>query len=460
MTRRGPSRPRRLRATVWADRGRHDHQDEPSGRDERHQPELPCAWQRGSPLLAEGDLEAALPELQKAVALAPDDLPARKALADLHARLGQKGQAIAAYQHLAGFHAADGQLAQAIAVCKLILQLDPAHRQTQEAISRLYARQSGDAATSRAQKLPASMSGALAARARQQFTELEVDVEFEVDAALLPKAPLFSQLPEDVFVALLSELEIADVRSGQAIVNEGEVGRSMYVIAQGTVRVVRELGTRTEKTVATLEKGAFFGEIALLSDAPRLASVVAEADCVVLEITRAALGELSKRHPALEPVLQHFYRERLLDNLLRASPIFSTFDDAARRALADRFGLRHARKGEVLLAEGDPSTTLFVLLRGCCDVFHVDAKGQEHVYPPLVEGSIIGEIAFAQEGVASASVRAADDCMLLALDPETFRTKVLANEAARKAIEELQAARMKRTADLLLRLGADYSAWV
>ncbi|HEY3446877.1 MAG TPA: cyclic nucleotide-binding domain-containing protein [Myxococcales bacterium] len=428
------------------------------------------AKDRGATLLAEGKPEEALLELQKAVALVPDDIPARRAVARLLAQLGRKGEAIAAYQHLAGFYAADGQLASAIAISKLILQLDPKHTQTQETISRLYSRQTGEAAASRLEKIPSSMSGALTARqakappaaapAQAKFTELELDVEFEIDTALLPKPPLFSQLPGDIFLALLGELEITDVHAGQVIVNEGETGKSMYVLAQGRVKVVRELGTRQEKTLATLEKGAFFGEIALLSDAPRLASVVALDECVILEIKREMLAELTFKHAALEPVLQHFYRERLLDNLLRSSPIFATFDDESRHALADHFSLRHVKKGEVLINEGDPSATLHVLLRGCCDVFHVDANGKEHIYPPLVEGSIIGEIAYAQEGIASASVRAAVDCMLLALDPETFRAKVLTNEAAKKAIDDLRAARLKRTADLLLKLGADYSAWV
>ncbi|MGC4122618.1 MAG: cyclic nucleotide-binding domain-containing protein [Myxococcales bacterium] len=425
------------------------------------------AKDRGATLIADGDLEGALKELQRAVALVPDDIPARRAVAKLLAQLGKKSEAIAAYQHLAGFYAAGGQLAQAIAFCKFILQIDPAHTETQEAISKLYARQSGAAASSRPEKLPASMSGALAQRpapkaapAAATFTELELDVEFEVDAALLPKQPLFSDLSGEIFLSLLNELEVTEVHAHQVIINEGETGKSMYVLAQGAVRVVRALGTRQEKELATLEKGAFFGEIALLSDAPRLASVVAKDECVVLEIKREMLGALTKTHPSLEPVLQHFYRERLLDNLLRASPIFAAFDAPARHALADDFKLVHLKKGEVLINEGDPSVTLHVLLRGCCDVFHVDANGQEHVYPPLLEGSIIGEIAYAQEGVASASVRAADDCMLLALDPKVFREKVLSNEAAKKAIDELRAARMKRTADLLLRLGADYSAWV
>ncbi|HEY3446876.1 MAG TPA: cyclic nucleotide-binding domain-containing protein [Myxococcales bacterium] len=435
------------------------------------------AKEKGAQLFAKGKLDASLKEFRKAVEIFPDDVAARKKVAEVLSKLGQKSEAIAEYQHLAGFYAADGQLAQAIAISKLILQLDPKHTQTQDTIARLYARKSGGA-TSWLEKIPSSMAGALNTRhvkpagkttlerapapaaKSPQFAELDVDVDVEIDTATLPKPPLFSELPREVFLSLLGELEISTFPAGQAIVNEGETGKSMFVLAQGKVKVVRELGTRQEKTVATMDEGAFFGEIALLSDAPRLASVVAQDECVVLEIKREMLGDLVMKHEVLEAVLQHFYRERLLENLLRSSPIFASFDEATRHALVDKFALRRAPKGELLVAEGNPGSTLFVLLRGCCDVFHVDANGQEHVYPPLSEGAVFGEISLMQEGTTSASVRAADDCLLLVLDPETFQKQVLANPAARKALDDMRAARLKRTADLLLKLGDDYAAWV
>ncbi|MGC4122617.1 MAG: cyclic nucleotide-binding domain-containing protein [Myxococcales bacterium] len=403
------------------------------------------AKEKGSQLLAKGKLDAALKEFQRAVEVFPEDLAAQKKVAEVLARLGKKRESIAGYQRLAGFYAADGQLAQAIAISKLILQLDPAHTQTQDTIAKLYARKSGGSGGTWLEKIPSSMAGALntrhvkaveppqpapirppappspepAAEAKPVFTELEPElaVDVQIDTSALPKQPLFSELPKEIFLALLAELEISTVDAGTPIVTEGEPGRSMYVLAQGTVKVVRELGTRQEKTVATMTEGTFFGEIALLSDAPRLASVVAQDECVVLEIKRELLGDLVMKHDALEPVLQHFYRERLLENLLRSSPLFAAFGPDERHALIDKFAVRRAKKGELLVHEGAAGAALFVLLRGCCDVFHVDAKGHEHTYPPLSEGALFGEITLMQEGATSASVRAADDCLLLEARP-------------------------------------------
>jgi CRP-like cAMP-binding protein len=181
---------------------------------------------------------------------------------------------------------------------------------------------------------------------------------------------------------------------------------------------------------------------------------------VVLEVTRDLLVGLGARFPGLEEILQRFYRERLLANLLRSSPLFSSFAEPALLALADRFALRKAAAEELLVKEGEPGEALFVLLRGRCEPFHEGADGQRHPYPTMVEGAVFGEIALLRDGRASASVRAATDCLLLALDRESFRSQVLANEDARKKLEALRDQRLQRTVELLLQLGPEYAAWV
>lgn len=432
--------------------------------------------EKGSQLLAKGKAEGALKEFQKAVELAPDDVLSRRRVAEILAKLGKKDAAIVQYQHLAGRYATDGQLAQAIAVSKIILQLDPKHTRTQEMLASLYSRKTGGGTW--LTKIPPSMAGALnlthvkapAAQAAPTAPApagsakppeaIEVEVDIEIDTSELPRAPLFSELPREIFLALLNDVAVRSVAVGEAVVREGEAGRSMYVVAQGAVKVVRGLGLPAERTVAEMGEGAFFGEIGLLSDVPRLASVVASTECVILEVTREMLTKLTLQHPALEPVLQHFYRDRLLANLLRSSPLFAGFDDEARRALADRFVLKRVEKGALLVNEATPGEALFVLLRGRCDVFHAGASGQEHPYPAMSEGAVFGEIALLREGLASASVRASEGCLLLALDAEAFRTFILANDVARRALEKLRDERLKRTVDMLMELGPEYSSWL
>src|SRR5258708_30882776 len=100
---------------------------------------------RGTALLAKGKLAAALEEFKKAVALDPQDLAARRKVAEVFARMGRVEDAIAAYQGLAGRYAVGVRVLEAIAVAKVILQLDPHHKQTQQALAHVAARRAQEA---------------------------------------------------------------------------------------------------------------------------------------------------------------------------------------------------------------------------------------------------------------------------------------------------------------------------
>jgi CRP-like cAMP-binding protein len=90
------------------------------------------------------------------------------------------------------------------------------------------------------------------------------------------------------------------------IVQEGQAGLRMYVVLEGNVTV--SIGG---KTVERLGPGGVFGELALVDQSPRLASVVAETDCSVLPINRNAFLALVKTSPEFAATLLGSLAERL-----------------------------------------------------------------------------------------------------------------------------------------------------
>ncbi|HEY6009902.1 MAG TPA: cyclic nucleotide-binding domain-containing protein [Nitrospirota bacterium] len=89
----------------------------------------------------------------------------------------------------------------------------------------------------------------------------------------------------------------------EVIFFEGSVGRHMYVINSGTVNIVKKISGRNE-VIATLGKGSIFGEMALIDDMPRSASViVAEDGTSVLEIDHALFIYLVGQQPAFALVI-------------------------------------------------------------------------------------------------------------------------------------------------------------
>ena len=267
----------------------------------------------------------------------------------------------------------------------------------------------------------------------------------------LPKIPLFSDLPEDAFIALFEKCPLQRFDEGQLVFEEGDKADAFYVICGGKVRVFRAAGAE-RKELATLEEGSFFGEMALLSEAPRSASVEAAAeDTQVLVISAEILKELSASYPVVSTALKKFCRQRMLSNLMNQAPIFAPFNRSDRRDLVQKFRARDVGKGDVLVKEGNISDGLYVVLSG---EVAVEAKGQR--IATLKEGQVFGEMSLLTRTPAAATVRATRHTSLLRLPKQDFDGLILSHPQVLEHVSTLiderkknDLKRQKNTAELL-----------
>jgi len=102
----------------------------------------------------------------------------------------------------------------------------------------------------------------------------------------LAKVELFVDLERDDLSRLAKAAVTRDFKQGDVIVKENEVGVALYVIASGSVEVVKGLGTANEQVLGKLNAGTFFGEMSLFDNHVRSASVRAAADCQCIVITK------------------------------------------------------------------------------------------------------------------------------------------------------------------------------
>jgi cAMP-dependent protein kinase regulator len=284
-------------------------------------------------------------------------------------------------------------------------------------------------------------------RLREAPAEPTPSVDVEMTGGL---AEPFPELPRELMVELLQRLSMRSAAQGEAIVVEGERGASMFVLAHGKVQVVRQVRGGEPRAVDEMEEGSIFGEIALLAEVPRVASVIASEESLLLEVSRELLDEMSTRHKALPALLQRFYKERLLANLLRSSELFRTFSREALARLAEKFELKTAERGDELMRQGDNGRGLFVLLRGRCVAYDVPT-GEE--YPELSEGAVLGEISLLELCPATATVRAETRCVLLFLSRQDFAEEVLKNAEVTKKLERIARERLERSAKLFDHFG-------
>jgi CRP-like cAMP-binding protein len=117
------------------------------------------------------------------------------------------------------------------------------------------------------------------------------------DNKLLAKFTVFAELGEEELHTLIEQSATESYSAGERIINAGDSGHCMYVILSGSVSVTVKRGNG-EIELARLFAGDFFGEVALVDDGPRSATVTATENCELLCITRTTLGVLAGLQPA------------------------------------------------------------------------------------------------------------------------------------------------------------------
>jgi cAMP-dependent protein kinase regulator len=172
--------------------------------------------------------------------------------------------------------------------------------------------------------------------------------------------------------------------------------------------------------LAVLGPGAIVGEMALVSDAPRAAAVVAQEPSEVLVMARADLEAVAKDEPAIGQELGAFCRARMIANLVRHSMILGAVPASEREALMSRFVTKTFGAGETLVAEGSESEGLFLIASGTVRVTKKDADGEPLVLAELGPGDVVGEIGIVLRRPATATVRALSSAVAMELTRDGF----------------------------------------
>jgi lysophospholipid hydrolase len=137
---------------------------------------------------------------------------------------------------------------------------------------------------------------------------------------LVAESSLFGALEPAARAFVCEHLQSVVVPGGGVLMDQGEHGDSMYLVAVGRFRVTMRRHDGTDAVVAELGRGEFVGELAVLTDEPRSATVTALRDSQVLEFTGSSFAELVTRFPG---ALRHITTRivgRLVRSLREGSP--------------------------------------------------------------------------------------------------------------------------------------------
>ncbi len=117
---------------------------------------------------------------------------------------------------------------------------------------------------------------------------------------ILKAIPFFANLSEDDLKAIMANVEMQYFAADHVIFKQGDPGDIMYVIKRGKAQVIRD-----EKIVATLSDNAFFGEMALVSDETRNATVKTVTDMEVLTLKKTDFMRLLSTNPGIATTVSY-----------------------------------------------------------------------------------------------------------------------------------------------------------
>ena len=124
----------------------------------------------------------------------------------------------------------------------------------------------------------------------------------------LKRVPLFEGLSRKELVQLERVCEDLEVEPGKVLCKEGEIGHEFFVIVDGKVQV-----TRKGRRIATLSGGDFVGEIALITEMPRTATVTAETPVRLFVLTLREFHTVLDQNPSVERKVLRTLARRLAE---------------------------------------------------------------------------------------------------------------------------------------------------
>ncbi|MDA8099658.1 MAG: cyclic nucleotide-binding domain-containing protein [Nitrospiraceae bacterium] len=235
--------------------------------------------------LVKGKWKDAVSGMEQLFAMNPDPI-IRVRMGDAYQKLNSRPEATREYVYAADLYAEQGAVVKALAQYKLALRIDPNHRRAIDRMSALHS--------------------------NKVIVEKKAEPVDEGKSKPANSAvPLFAGFTQGEFEEFAKLMNVHQFASGEIIVREGDKGKSVYIIASGSVKVYTKMLSGDIVDLAKLMPSEFFGEIAFLTGKPRTATIETLEDTVILEMTEDKLQELIDKHPHVRDVLKDYSEMRL-----------------------------------------------------------------------------------------------------------------------------------------------------
>jgi len=219
------------------------------------------------------------------------------------------------------------------------------------------------------------------------------------------------QTERDIVILAMEERSFV---KGDTIITQGEEGNELFVVDSGKLECFKQLSGAAPKLVKTYGPGDAFGELALLYNAPRAATIIAHSACVVWVLDRNCFNHIVKESAIRK-------RERY-ESFLSRVELLDNMDPYERAQIADALRSVSFIQGEYVIREGEWGEVFYILEEGQAVATKTLTPGQ----PPMEvkqyrEGEYFGELALLKGEPRAANIIAKSALRCVTLDRLSFR---------------------------------------
>ncbi|KIW00105.1 uncharacterized protein PV09_08290 [Verruconis gallopava] len=253
---------------------------------------------------------------------------------------------------------------------------------------------------------------------------------------------LFSHLDDDQAALVLGALQEKPIPAkGIKVIQQGDTGDFFYIVEKGNFDIFVNKSGRLEpgpdgmgEKVASCGPGNSFGELALMYNAPRAATVISTEPGMLW-----ALDRVTFRRILMDSAFQ---RRRMYESFLEEVPLLASLKPYERSKIADALETQKYAAGETIIREGDPGESFFILESGEADVFK-KSEGNT-VLKTYKKGDYFGELALLNDAPRAATVVAKTEVKVATLGKDGFQrllgpveSIMRRNDPSRQQIEEV-----------------------
>jgi CRP-like cAMP-binding protein/Zn-dependent protease len=250
-------------------------------------------------------------------------------------------------------------------------------------------------------------------RAFARRIRFRLESRWRVEAAeLIDALPIFEDVPVEVLNELAGRVRLRTLATNQPVFRQGDRPTAFYVVRNGVLEVLEEdTETGEEHQIRTLVRGESFGELGLLMDSPRAATIRAVDEAEVFEIDQGTFDRLladTIHVPDFEPTLQQLAE-------LRQQPCFAHLGTEQLVELRRRGEWMVVGAGRSVVQQGEEGDSFYAVASGRFDVV-TDGELKQTIGP----GAYFGEIALLLDVPRTASVVARTPARIFRLDRDGF----------------------------------------